>query len=151
MLDVTSPASLENEISKLCEGCGQPFAPRAHTGGKPQRYCSPDCRQSFHGKAQRSQHSPTCSALVPAGPIIDHPKPENEPAATPEDFDWNDAGDLILRQQGAIACYFNPAGEFVIRQRGWPAEDQFIFVSPDAAGDFIDRLTDAFGVPSIGK
>ena len=30
-----------------CEWCGNSFAPRTN-GGKPQRFCSGDCRKQFH-------------------------------------------------------------------------------------------------------
>jgi hypothetical protein len=44
----------------LCEHCNSPFTRRTGNGGKPQRFCSPQCRHAFH--AQREQRSPTCSA-----------------------------------------------------------------------------------------
>ena len=42
-----------------CEHCSEPFAPRKCKGGKPQRFCSPECRTA-HGNANRStgEHSP---------------------------------------------------------------------------------------------
>ena len=43
----------------LCEQCDASFARRTGNGSKPQRFCSPKCRQAFH--AQREQRGPTCS------------------------------------------------------------------------------------------
>ena len=72
--------------------------------------------------------------------------PENDPDA----FDWNDRDCVVLTEQYATAIYFNEVGELVIRQRRAIDVDQFIFINQDCAGTFIDKLTDAFGVPSFG-
>jgi hypothetical protein len=62
MLDVTSPESLPLiQQQPTCEHCATPFAPREGSGGKRQRFCSPDCRAAFHANAQHSQRSPTYS------------------------------------------------------------------------------------------
>ena len=151
MLDRTTTLALENQNSKTCEQCKNEFLPRQGRGGKPQRFCSTDCRLAFHSGGQHSQRSPTCSALVPVGVIIDHPRAENAPEATAEDFDWGDAESLIVPEQNATACYFNKAGELVIRQKRWPGDDSVIFVAPGCIADFIDKLTDICGVPSVGK
>ena len=53
------PAQPTPAIAQACEHCGGDFIPRTGSGGKPQRFCSPDCRTAFHER-QRSQHGPTC-------------------------------------------------------------------------------------------
>src|SRR5262245_41723973 len=38
-----------------CEHCRKAFEPRRHSGGKPQRFCSPACRFAFHQRGERGQ------------------------------------------------------------------------------------------------
>jgi MYM-type Zinc finger with FCS sequence motif len=144
----------ENEISKSCEHCGQQFEPRSGSGGKPQRFCSTECRLAFHGKPQRSQRTPTYRAPPQLPAVIPQPKPENAPADSPEakDFDWNtNDASIILREQPATAIYFNKEGSLVIRQHRWPDHDAFIYIADASINDFLDKLTDICGVPSVGK
>jgi hypothetical protein len=37
-----------------------------------------------------------------------------------------------------------------IRQQRWPDDDQMIFIGPTFQALFIDKLTDALGIPSMG-
>jgi hypothetical protein len=135
---------------KTCEQCGSEFPPRNGSGGSRQRFCSSDCRGLFH-KSQRSQRAPACNhaTLPPAS----QPKPENLPQATPEpseDFDWSNDSSIILREQPTTAVYFNKEGSLVIRQRRWPDDDAFIYIAETCIADFLDKLTDACGIPSMG-
>jgi hypothetical protein len=67
--------------SRTCEQCGGKFSPRAASGGKPQKFCSPQCRTAFHADAQPnvSQRSPTWSAQTRLPAVIPHAK-KDEPA-----------------------------------------------------------------------
>src|SRR3954453_13463608 len=100
----------------VCEHCGKPFTPRKGTGGKPQRFCSTECRLAFHADAQRGQHSPTCSAAT----TLAAPKVPSEAKAAQWDddgFDWFDHSSespVVLPEQQAVAVYFNRNGELVI-------------------------------------
>jgi predicted nucleic acid-binding Zn ribbon protein len=38
-----------------CHRCGAPFSPRRSSGGSQQRFCSSDCRMTFHKERQRTQ------------------------------------------------------------------------------------------------
>jgi predicted nucleic acid-binding Zn ribbon protein len=38
-----------------CDRCGAPFSPRRSRGGSQQRFCSSDCRMTFHKERQRTQ------------------------------------------------------------------------------------------------
>jgi hypothetical protein len=144
---------------KTCEQCGNEFEPRNGNGGKPQRFCSTDCRRLFQN-GQRSQRGtnaqqtpPTRNAATSPPVVIGQPKPENAPAATPEpsgDFDWNDAEAVVLHEQPATAVYFNKEGSLVIRQRRWPDDDAFIYIAETSIADFLDKLTDICGIPSFG-
>jgi hypothetical protein len=57
---------------------------------------------------------------------------------------------VILPEQPATAVYFNPRGELVIRQKRWPDDDSFIYIAPDFVSEFIDKLCDIIGIPSVG-
>ena len=146
--------SFSNDSRKLnleCEHCGQPFTPRSGTGGKPQRFCSAECRAASHNKPQRSQRSPTCSNGVQL-PAVTQPAEKDAPQAAPAgDFDWSDTDSVVLPEQPATACYFNPCGELVIRQKRWPDDDSFIYIAPNLISEFIDKLTGIIGVPSVGR
>jgi hypothetical protein len=137
-----------NEHSKLCEQCGKLFEPRSQSGGKPQRFCSTDCRLAFHSEAQRSQRSPTCSTL-PA--VIDPqaPKPSADAPGANSDFDWSDRESVVLHEQPATSCYFNEEGGLVIRQKRWPDDDTWVVIAADQIDTFIDKLTDIIGIPSV--
>ena len=45
---LTTELTPEGEQSGHCLWCDQPYMPRTN-GGKPQRFCSKDCRQDFYG------------------------------------------------------------------------------------------------------
>jgi hypothetical protein len=145
------PTERKNTSDKFCENCGRQFAPREGSGGKPQRFCSPDCRQAFHLKPQRGQRSPTYSAL----PTIVAPEATKSSTssvgASYEEFDWEDADAIVLDAQAETAVYWNRRGELVIRQRHWPDDDSFILISRTNVSDFIDKLTDVVGIPSVGR
>jgi hypothetical protein len=132
----------------LCEHCGESFAPRS-SGGRAQRFCSPNCRRAFHDKPQRDN--------VHVGlPVVVDPQPPKPPASAPkpsEGFDWVDDDSIVLRQQPAIAVYIGQNGHLVIRQeRQWNEdEDTVICIAPESINIFIDKLTDACGIPSVGK
>lgn len=174
-----------------CEQCGNSFEPRKGSGGKPQRFCSTECRMNFH--AQRSQRSPTCGAGNQTDEAVEHPEPtphqrramliagvedfdathrpetaaecvdccisegkigqpQTEDQAYPNEFDWFDDESIVLRPQLAVAIYNNERGGLVIRQeRDWNEEsDTFIVIAPENVAAFVDRITDAAGIPSFG-
>jgi hypothetical protein len=150
---VLAEADQSSADTVLCEHCKSPFAPRTGTGGKPQRFCSARCRQDFHvGKPQREQRGPTCSN-VGQPPAVTPPEQKPPPAATLEDsehFDWSEDESIILREQPSTAAYFNKFDELVIRQHRWPDDDQIIVIAPESIQEFLDKLTDVCGIPSVG-
>src|SRR5690349_1327081 len=103
-----APQVKVDDHSTSCEQCGEPFAKREGSGGKPQKFCSPECRQAFHSDSQRSQRSPTCDvATVPAAtPIADPVKAATEACEAQiaailgeqpeEQFDWIKDDSIIL-------------------------------------------------------
>jgi len=58
----------------------------------------------------------------------------------------------VLREQPAIAAYWNPEGE-VIRQRGGITDDHdaFVFITEYNLPEFIDRLCDLADIAAIGR
>lgn len=175
MLTPSNEIPTETVAKRICDHCGNDFEPRKGNGGKPQRFCKPECKAAFHIERLRSQRSPTYNDLnvgdvaqletelaTPqradtegaehSAPVQDRtPVDQSTPSPQVEDFDWTHDGSVVLREQYATAIYFNKADELVIRQHRWPDEDQFIFVGPECQQAFIDKLTDAMGIPAFGK
>ncbi|MGB6756715.1 MAG: hypothetical protein WBE14_28545 [Xanthobacteraceae bacterium] len=137
---------------KICEKCGVEFSPRAGTGGKPQRFCSPQCRTALHAEVSPnvSQRSPTCGAETTL-PAATQPTEKDEPAAAGEDFDWKDRNSIVLHEQPTTAIYFNPNGGLVIRQMAsWCEEDDpVVVIAANRIPEFLDRLCDICGIPSF--
>jgi hypothetical protein len=57
---------------------------------------------------------------------------------------------LLYDRQDKIEIAFNDNGDALITQSCWPDEDHTILISRDNIPQFIDRLTDALGIPSFG-
>jgi hypothetical protein len=57
---------------------------------------------------------------------------------------------VLCAQQHEITVHFNQAGDLVLVQSAWIDDDVAIVISRDNIPEFIDRLTDALGIPSIG-
>lgn len=155
-LTAAAPSSLEVDIrtSTPCQQCGQPFVPGKR--GEKKRFCSEPCRLAFHaaqreaGKAALASFKQPCTVSA-ITPIL--PEPKTSPAPTGEDFDWLNDNSVVLREQPETAVYFNRDGALVIRQRAaWNQEDDpFVFISPANIGEFLDKLTEACGVPLAGR
>jgi len=64
------------------------------------------------------------------------------------------AGDgvmVLCPAQSKITIEFDEDGNAVLRQSEWPDDDDVILIRRDNIPDFIDRLTDALGIPSFGR
>jgi hypothetical protein len=55
---------------------------------------------------------------------------------------------VLLPAQGKITIGWNDDGGMILRQSDWPNEDAVIIIARDYLWTFIDRLTDAMGIPS---
>jgi hypothetical protein len=55
---------------------------------------------------------------------------------------------VLLPAQGEIKIGWNEDGDMILRQSDWPNEDAVIVIARDYLWTFIDRLTDAMGIPS---
>ncbi len=126
------------EIASKCEHCGNPFEPRKGSGGKPQRFCSSDCRQAFHANAREGQRSPTCDPATgltaPQEAIVQRLMGEARKGRE-ADF-WHPLeGDCkectAVPSQPAIAVYWNHRDQVVIRQeRSDGDDDDVVLVDP---------------------
>jgi hypothetical protein len=58
---------------------------------------------------------------------------------------------VLCARQDKIEIAFDDDGDAIITQTNWPDEDQIIIVSRDNIPVFIDKLTDALGIPSFGR
>ena len=75
----------------------------------------------------------------------DCPEAENPP---PTDRENSPAETVLLPAQGEITIGWNEDGGLILRQSDWPNEDAVIVIARDYIDLFIDRLTDAMGIPS---
>ncbi len=57
---------------------------------------------------------------------------------------------VLCASQDKIEITFDDDGDAIIAQTRWPDEDQAIIISRDNIARFIDNLTDALGIGSIG-
>jgi hypothetical protein len=163
MLDITGrPSAASAELighadllghKPKCDQCGEPFEPRSGKGGKPQRFCSQECRRAFHTEPQRAP-TPPAPVAENSPAVPEPPEPKAAPAASAEDsedFDWSDDEDIVLREQQSIAIYRNKFHGIVIRQaRRWNEEDDTVIViNRENIDAFLDRLTNIAGVASF--
>jgi hypothetical protein len=58
---------------------------------------------------------------------------------------------MLCASQDQIDVTFDNDGDLILTQTRWPDEDQTIIVSRDNIDVFIDKLTDAVGIPSSGR
>jgi hypothetical protein len=58
---------------------------------------------------------------------------------------------VLCASQDKIDVTFDSDGDLILTQTRWPDEDQTIVVSRDNIDTFIDKLTDAVGIPSFGR
>jgi len=139
-----------NLQERVCDNCGNSFAPRTGNGGRPQKFCSPACRREFHnGTASgHPSNAPDVGENVSkdVGKVVGAQKlaaPISRPADDSDsaEFRWNDE-DTVIPTQPAIAVYFNPHGEIVIRQEGQYGydEDHWIYIRPQNLRFLIRRL-----------
>ena len=103
---------------------------------------------------RKADCNPTSSISSPADNsiralVVVPPEQKAEPEA--KDFDWSSDNSIILREQPETAVYFNKENSLVIRQRRWPDENAFIVIAEPTIDQFLDKLTDACGIPSVGK
>jgi hypothetical protein len=152
------PADYPLDGNAECRSCHREFTPRKGTGGKPQVYCSAECRREADAErkanpTQREQRAPQRAASPAPAPL------KNEfalvaPETNGKSFDWiDDRNAVLLSEQRAVAAYFNADDDLVIRQeRSWcDDEDQIVVIHKDNIAAFIDKLTDICGIPSVGK
>jgi hypothetical protein len=138
--NLARPGSRKCEQS-ICLRCCRSFTPRQGSGGKPQRYCSPECRKGSIPNAPRSEvlnvqptPDPTPKAAEDVGNGVGDEDDSGE-------FRWNDE-DIVVPCQPPIAIYRNPSGGIVIRQdqTAFYENDHWIVVLPENLPRLIRRL-----------
>jgi hypothetical protein len=101
-----------------CGQCGKLFKPRNGTGGSPQRFCSTNCRLSFHAEGQRGQRRPACSAPG-TPPAVLQPTSASEACEARKGFVPIGQQDFIavpIGQQDFIAVAWDRQGNLLLRQ-----------------------------------
>jgi hypothetical protein len=124
------------------EQCNKPFARRTGSGGKPQRFCSEGCRRQYHAENLPTPKSGVGENELQAIPEPPASKPPSD-AENEWEWDWIRGRDhIVVPSQPAIAVYFNPRGEVVIRQesRAYPDEDHFVYLQVENLDPLIDEL-----------
>jgi hypothetical protein len=143
----------------ICQHCKKPFEPAAR--GSKQKFCSASCRKAFHNSHRKASQSVSSvsQASQPEAPqrLIGLPETHDEtfapkPAPKKKEFDWDDKDSVVLEEQLAIAVYIGERGHLVIRQRAdWnETDDTVILIAPQNITEFVDKLTDVAGIPSLG-
>jgi hypothetical protein len=153
--EASEPRAPAHPETPLCDHCGRPFSRRAGTGGKPQRFCTSECRANFHaqrGQRRRPHVGATAADNIggcePEAPTLIVPDPERDRASA---FDWNKDESVLLPEQRRTAIYRDSAGCLIIRQEAtWNEEDDHVItIAADNVQAFIDRLCDLQGILSF--
>ena|SRR6266851_7122811 len=82
-----------------------------------------------------------------------HSKEEksNEPRNETSPIMPSDGVTVLCAEQSKITIEFDEHGNALLRQSEWPDDDDVILIRRDNIPDFIDRLTDALGIPTFGR
>jgi hypothetical protein len=135
--------TMEAARGPSCVKCEKPFKPRQHGGGKPQKFCGEKCRTAHYVKTQRrkiSRQDTSSSEAADKPPMSRDPRPRG-PSSPCDEYDWK--GAVVIREQQAIAMYWDEAGNLVIRQkRAWDEEyDSCIIINEHNAERFLVELS----------
>ena len=114
---------------QLCDRCGAPFCPRRGSGGSSQRFCSGDCRMTFHKERQRTQRRASY-----AGPTL--------PPATPQPTPNEEAGQAVdrLGQRDFIEVFRDQHGNLLLRQSRDRERDHELRICRDYFPQFLEAL-----------
>ena len=103
------PCNSSDDDLPLCERCNKPFTPRSRSGGKPQRFCSSECRTASHAGSQRSgsqrQDDEQNVGKTPTLEIVGKTESHDDP----DEFDWSGEC-VVIQEQPATAIYFQSRG-----------------------------------------
>jgi hypothetical protein len=144
--DIPAATELPEAPTKVrCEQCGANFQPRNGSGGKSQRFCSPECRRQFHGGTSPTPPTPDAGdGLGPnqvpdeKPPIIRSPK--SQPALDPLD----DVKCIVIENQLRVSVYLGEDNDVIIAEDGQYGRDDScrICIAKHNLDLLIDRLED---------
>jgi hypothetical protein len=63
----------------------------------------------------------------------------------------SDGVTVLCAEQSKITIEFDEEGNAILRQSDWQEDDAVILIRRENIPDFIDRMTDALGIPSFGR
>jgi hypothetical protein len=133
----SDPSRSDREIGRICGVDGKTV--RAHRAKIPQL----DLENS--APLQNSAPDSAPGEIEAENSAVGKIEAENPPPSDQED---SPAETVLLPAQGEIKIGWNEDGDMILRQSDWPNEDAVIIVARDYLDMFIDRLTDAMGIPS---
>jgi hypothetical protein len=128
---------------KPAKPAARPSCRVSQSGGKPQRYCSAECR-----KAPKATGNPL-PVEQDATPTVAPEPPKQDGEVV--DFDWSDPRLTTIEEQPQTAIYINASGSLVIRQCRYPDDDAIVIITRGALDDFLEKVTDVGGIPSFGR
>jgi hypothetical protein len=138
----SDPNRSDREIGRICGVDGKTV--RAHRAKIPQLALEDSA--PLQNSADDGENSAPDSA-VESLEAENSPKRHEASQVTTPPTDSPDET-VLLPAQGEITIGWNKDGGMILRQSDWPNEDAVIVIARDYLWTFIDRLTDAMGVPS---
>jgi hypothetical protein len=144
--DISATTELPEAPTKVrCEQCGSPFEPRNGSGGRPQKFCSEQCRRSFHSLRTPTPPTPDVGNCVGPNQIPDEKppiirSPKSPPALDPLD----DAKCIVIENQLRVSVYLGKDNDVIIAEDGQYGRDDScrICIAKHNLDLLIDRLED---------
>lgn len=154
-LDALPPDRCEQD-ERQCRYCETPFKPRSKSGGRPQLYCSVECRMAFHAEHTNdttgvSQHRKLHVGVTPdTNTMADEEREEPLQGHDSGYEPWDDEDTFKLPEQGLVAVYPNNHGQIIIREKAGPfdEEDSCVFIHRNNLLALIDKLCEFAGIGS---
>jgi hypothetical protein len=126
--NANTPAGQNIQV-RICERCGNTFQPRKGSGGKPQRFCSPECRKGMVPDAK-----PNAEPVLNVGEDVGKNIGKDVGSDVGDDDDEN----IVVPEQLKIEVYFNRFGDIVIMQED--SHGPYVRVRPENLPFLIGRL-----------
>ena len=115
-----------------CDRCGAPFSPRRSSGGSQQRFCSSDCRMTFHKERQRTQRRSSYAGPT-SSPATAQPTPNEEASGAVERL-------VRMSQRDFIEVRRDQYGNLLLRQSRDDKGDHELRICRDHFPRFLEAL-----------